>query len=368
MTARKSMFAAALALALMPMGTLPAIGGTPSSMDGMSRMGDSALPGGTQVLPGDPLPGDTGALPGAANAPAAQALPVLRDSVSVDDKFVYLGDLFVNPGPKGNTAVAYAPRPGQRMVLDANWLYRVAQTYGLKWRPLSIRQQTVVERASQTIDRSEIEDAILAALYEKGADPNSELEFSTPLNRVQVSTKIQPTVGIDDITYDPRTFRFASVVSIPANSPAGEKLRLTGRVYPMTKVPVPAHGLDRGEIINKRDLKFTRIRTERLMPDTVTNMADLVGMAAKRPIQVGALVRQSDIERPILVERNSMVTVSLVHGALALSTQGKALESGAMGDTVRIMNSRSKQIFEGEVSGPGQATVRMFSVREVAQK
>ena len=337
MTARNSFLAASLALALVPFGTAPAAGGTTKA--------------------------DTG------NQESATATaPLLRERVTVDDKYVYLGDLFINAGPKSESAVAYAPRPGERAVLDARWLYRVARAYGLNWKPMSVRQEVIVNRASQVVERSEIEDAVLAALYEKGADPNSELDFTTPLTRVNVSTKIQVSVGVDDVSYDARTHRFSTIVSIPANSPTGEKLRLTGRLYPVVKIPVPAHVINRGEIINRRDIKFIRIRAERLLPDSITKEDDLVGMASRRGMRPDELVRQADIERPVLVQRGSMVTVTLVHGTMALTAQGKALESGAQGDTVRIMNERSKNVFEGEITGPGRATIRVLTAREIATR
>ena len=340
MTARNPIFAASLALALVPFAAAPAFGGAAKEA----------------------------AAPKLTEAPAeSQGTPMLRDAITIDGKLVYLGDLFINAGPKADTPVAYAPRPGERAVFDARWLYRVARAYGLNWRPLSVRQETVVERVSQVIERTEIEDAVLAALYERGAEPDSELELSMQLSRVHVASDVRANVGVDDVTYDPRTRRFAAVVSIPAGDPAGEKLRLTGRLHNVVKIPVPARIVNRGDIIGERDVKWIRIRADRVLPDTITTLDDLKGMAAKRGLRPDDLVRTADIERPILVERGSLVTVSLQYGPMALTAQGKALESGAMGDTVRIVNSRSKKVFEGEVSGPGRATVQVVSARELAQ-
>jgi flagella basal body P-ring formation protein FlgA len=243
----------------------------------------------------------------------------------------------------------------------------VARAYRLNWRPLSARQHVVVERVSQVIERSEIVDTIMAALFEKGADPASELDLSTRLTRVHIAGTDPATIGIDDITFDPRTQRFAAVVSIPKDNPAGEKLRLTGRLYPVVKIPVVSRVVARNEVISKRDVKWIRIRADRVMPDTVTKLEDLVGMASKRGLRPEDIVRQSDIERPILVERGSLVTVTLSHGPMALTAQGKALERGAMGDVVQIINRRSKTVFEGIVTGASRAKVQLSSIRELAQ-
>ena len=103
------------------------------------------------------------------------------------------------------------------------------------------------------------------------------------------------------------------------------------------------------------------------MPDTVTKLEDLVGMSSRRGLRPNEIVRQSDIERPILVERGSLITITLHHGPMALSAQGKALERGALGDVVQIVNRRSNTVFEGEVTGPSRAKVEITTIRELAQ-
>lgn len=338
MTARNLFIAAALAAALVPVAALPAAGAA------------------KKTSPAD-----------AAEQKETMTAPLLRDAVTVNDKVVYLGDLFINVGEKADAAVAYAPTPGERAIFDARWLYRVARAYRLNWRPLSARQQVVVERVSQVIERSEIVDTIMARLFEKGADPASELELSTQLTRVHIAGTAAATIGVDDITFDPRSQRFAAVVSIPKGDPAGEKLRLTGRLHPVVKIPVMSRIVGRNEVITNRDVKWIRIRADHVMPDTVSKVDDLVGMSAKRGLRPDDVIRQSDIERPILVERGSLVTVTLIHGPMALSAQGKALERGSLGDVVQIVNRRSKAVFEGEITGPGRAKVEIATIRELAQ-
>ncbi|MGY9002469.1 MAG: flagellar basal body P-ring formation chaperone FlgA [Rhodospirillales bacterium] len=44
---------------------------------------------------------------------------------------------------------------------------------------------------------------------------------------------------------------------------------------------------------------------------------------------------------------------------MSLSAQGKALEDGAKGDTVRVHNIRSKNIVEGVVTGDGKVRVQI---------
>src|SRR5262249_4846698 len=95
---------------------------------------------------------------------AAHADPIdggeiaLRTSVIVEGKYIPLGDLSENAGPNAEKNVAYAPQPGRRATFDGKWLYRVANAYGLKWRPFSLNVHAVVERASQQIQPDEVRD------------------------------------------------------------------------------------------------------------------------------------------------------------------------------------------------------------------
>lgn len=40
-----------------------------------------------------------------------------------------------------------------------------------------------------------------------------------------------------------------------------------------------------------------------------------------------------------------------------LTTRGKALESGAEGDLINVLNPQSKRTVQGVITGPGQITV-----------
>ncbi|MEK9673510.1 MAG: flagellar basal body P-ring formation chaperone FlgA [Rhodospirillaceae bacterium] len=337
MDARKYLLTAIVALALLPLAAGQALGN------------------GERIRKGDPAP------------KAEASAPLLsREAITVEGRIVYLGDLFVNAGEHADVAVAYAPEPGERAIFDARWLYRVARAYRMKWRPISAQQQTIVQRASQVIERADIEDTILAALVEKGAEPDSLLELNVQLTRLHVPTNVQATVGIDDITYDPRTKRFATILSAPAKDPAGRKLRLTGRLHAVVKIPVAARVLGRNETIADRDVKWIKVRADMILPDTIIKAEDIVGMAAKRGLRPDTLVRQSDVERPVLVERNSIVTVTLVYGPMALSAQGKSLEKGSLGDVIRVKNKRSKAVFEAKVTGPGRAEATINAAAELA--
>lgn len=281
----------------------------------------------------------------------------LRESATVQGKLVQLGDLFTNTGTKAGIAVAYAPQAGKRAVFDARWLYRVARKYGLVWRPLGLRDQITVERESQIISQEEIKDAIMASLMERGLGKGISLELSNKMMRLYVPGNVSVSVGVEDISYEARTGRFTAVLLVPAHGPGATRTRVTGRLYEMTEIPVLSRRMMANERIRKGDIKWLKVRNNRLRRGVVTDINELIGKAGKRGLRPGLPVQENSIRRPILVAKGSLVTIILKIPKMTLTAQGKALENGSDGDTIQISNTQSSKIIEAEVTGPGRVTV-----------
>ena len=297
--------------------------------------------------------------PPAAAAPAAEAAPVaLRQSVTVSGGLVRLGDLFVPAGDKAEAAVAYAPAPGKRAIFDARWLYRVARAYGLNWRPLSIHDKAVVARESIVIGRREIADHILAALVDKGVDADMRVELSNRMLRIHVPGDSTATVAVEDVAYDARTRRFIAIVAAPADDPAARRIRVTGRVHRVIDVPVLTRRVLAGEVIRERDVKWIAMRGDRLQRDTIQDPGALIGKSPRRGLRAGVPVRVSDVRLPVLVPRRSLVTIMYRVRSMTLTAQGRALEDGGAGDTVRVANTQSNTVVQAVVTGANRVSVQ----------
>ncbi len=297
--------------------------------------------------------------PPAAAAPAAEAAPVtLRQSVTVSGGLVRLGDLFVPAGDKAEAAVAYAPAPGKRAIFDARWLYRVARAYGLNWRPLSIHEKAVVARESIVIGRREIADHILAALVDKGVDADMRVELSNRMLRIHVPGDSTATVAVEDVAYDARTRRFIAIVAAPADDPAARRIRVTGREHRVIDGPVLTRRVLAGEVIRKRDVKWIAMRGDRLQRDTIQDSGALIGKSPRRGLRAGVPVRVSDVRLPVLVPRRSLVTIMYRVRSMTLTAQGRALEDGGAGDTVRVANTQSNTVVQAVVTGANRVSVQ----------
>lgn len=296
-----------------------------------------------------------------ASEPLVGSSVELRSSAVIDGEFILLGDIFENTGDLTTEPVAYAPDPGRQATYSARWLYQIARHFRLDWQPMSTRDVFVVERASQIISREDIEEELRLAIVEMGAE--TDLSVSISSRKLEMHLPIDAVAGIEitDLDYDPVSRRLAAIIAAPAGDPLAKRIRVNGSVHQVAYVPTPNRHIARGELISETDIEWQKVDATRIPRDSVMSISDLVGKSPRRGLRMGALIRANEIEAPELVARNSLVTITIDQPLMRLTAQGKALDAGAQGEVIRVLNTRSKNIVEATVTGAGQAVVKMLT-------
>jgi len=300
------------------------------------------------------------AAPAVQATETATAVPAMvKPHVVVDGPMVLLGDLFDGAGDQGTTAIARSPAPGKRVEVGARWLAAVAKAYGLAWRPNSRLDRVVVERASQVIDSRQIEAGLTDALALRGATGRISLLLDQPGLRLDLPTDAAPTLAISGLNYDPASGRFTAILVAPASGTPLANATISGRVVTMTEVPVLRRRVEPGEVIHADDVEWSSVRTDRIGRDVIVDTANLIGMSPRRPVRPGDTILASELRAPVVVAKNSLVTIRLDTARMSLSAQGRALEPGSTGDVIRVMNTKSNKIINASVVDSG--TVRVVS-------
>lgn len=93
------------------------------------------------------------------------------------------------------------------------------------------------------------------------------------------------------------------------------------------------------------------------LPGALSDPAEAIGLEARVAIYAGKPVRPGDLGPPTLVERNQLVTLVYLSGGLEISTEGRALARGSVGDEVRVMNLGSRNTVMGRVGPDGAVYV-----------
>lgn len=285
--------------------------------------------------------------------------PMLKAQAVVEGELITLGDLFDHLDPaKAKLAVAYAPQPGKRVTYDANWLFGVARAQSVAWRPMTAYERIVVDRPGQMIAREDIDSVLLSALAFHGIEGNAAIELVNRGMQIYVPMDAKPVVAVRDLSYDPRARRFAATLEAPANGANAQRVKVSGRVFQVVEVPVLARNIGKDDRIAEKDIRWTPLAVEQVREDMITDAGQLIGKMPRRLIRAGQPMTQNDVQRPVLVARQSLVTMIVQQGGMTITAQGKAVEDGGAGETIRVLNTNSNVTVEATVNGPGLVTVR----------
>jgi flagellar basal body P-ring formation protein FlgA len=139
---------------------------------------------------------------------------------------------------------------------------------------------------------------------------------------------------------------------------------LTLSAQAATLMTVAAKQIERGSVISDNDLTKVDISDQ---PRRVGQLesVNIVGFEARRTIAAGQPLYGQDVQRPLMVKRNQLVTLVLSRSGLAIATSGKALNDGSKGAMVRVQNMNSKQIIEGEVAADGVVRVATLTAPQI---
>ncbi len=289
----------------------------------------------------------------------AQSAPVLRKHISVQTDILTIGDFFDHAGAAAETPLYRAPDLGKTGHVPSEDIIARAMQAGLEMPAPVKMTNVVVHRQSLAITANHLEDLVALHLAERiGVTDSRNLEIrflAKPETQHADPSSTQP-FSISHLDWSERTGRFSALVSIQTG--LREKvLTLSGAAKELIEVPTLAGGLRRGEILSKSDIVMTRVARNALTGRVVQNFDGLMGMAAKRTLRSGGILRETDFEPPILVSRGEKVTIVYRVKGMLLTAQGKASSPGAKDDLITVVNLQSNRSIQATVVADGQVTV-----------
>lgn len=300
-----------------------------------------------------------------AETPPAHTEPAttLRNAVRVEGAQIRLGDLFDHAGPHAEDVVATAPPPGASLLFEAPWLTSMARSYGLGWQPPSSQTAIRVQRASHTVDNTELAERVAQLLG--AASAKSKIVFDTQY-RIDIAVGDPPGYGIDHLELNQPTSRFTAEIHVPADDQASQPTRISGRVVAMIDVPVLTHPMAPGEMLSTADVTWTQVASAAFPSGDIMDVQELVGRTPRHPLPAGQPLRATDLQVPVVIKRNEPVLIVLERPGLYLTAEGKALEDGGQGALIHVVNIQSNRTIDAVVLGSGQVAVRAPGVQQAA--
>ncbi len=302
---------------------------------------------------------------------SAQMAPQVKANVEVTGDYVLLGDLFTNAGNAAEVVAFRAPAPGGSGTVNANRLAKVARSHGLDWgNPRNI-VQVQVSRAGLLIADDEIKDMIADTLDQQItsaiAGRGFAVTFTSDQSPLYVQSDAAPTAEVVQLRYSKRSGHFTAVIVAPAGDPAAIRRTYTGRAVEVITVAVPVRTMRRGSVMTEQDVEMRDVPVRKIDGTTLTELSDLIDMAAKRTLRAGDPVRVRDIEEPKIVLKNTQVTLRHQAKGMLLTVRAIALQSGALGETINIRNANTNRIIQGRIIGTELVQAVVGGSRKVAR-
>lgn len=295
--------------------------------------------------------------------------PRLKREATVAGELVRIGDLVEHAGRHAETAIFRAPDPGESGVVPVRRVLDAILPHGLTLVDTDGVAEIVVHRASRAVSRREIEERIARALAAQAglSDPAAlTISFDREVRTVHADPAATAAIQVERVHYDPRAARFDVTLDLPGSPRLRNGLlRFTGTAVETVEAAVVTRAVSRGEVIARADIEIARRPKTGLAADVVADLEQAAGMAARRPLRAGDVLRASDLAKPPLVHRNEPVLLVYEAPGIAVTVRGKASESGAEGDVVNVVNIQSKRTVQGLVTGPNRVTVLDRGARHV---
>jgi flagella basal body P-ring formation protein FlgA len=165
-------------------------------------------------------------------------------------------------------------------------------------------------------------------------------------SRPLASCALAPTVAAVDTRLASR-MRFAAVCA----GADGWRYEFVVRAQVSARVVVSAAEVAAGRVLTADDLLLERHDISAI-PDSLADVKAALGLAARRTLRGGEVLRAAMLAAPTLVKRGDAVRIVARREQVEVSMAGEALDSGARGAVLRVRNANGATI-RARVSAAG---------------
>ncbi len=193
---------------------------------------------------------------------------------------------------------------------------------------------------------------------------NNSIGRDFPSHEITIG-KLDPRLQLAACEHPLRAF-FPPGSRLPGNTTVGVicegqkpwTLYLSAEVKARREVVVTQRPLLRGALISAEDLRL-ELRQVGSSQDYFTEISDVIGKLAKRPLASRIVLSPQALSTPPLVRRGQQIVIVAAVPGIDVRMQGTALSDGAKGDHITVRNGLSKRTVEATVIEAGIVEVTL---------
>lgn len=291
----------------------------------------------------------------------------INENPIVTGKDIYLGDVSLIESPDANIRekltkahICRSAELNSSVTLNINYIKSRVKQQGIP--PESIMWlgaiQTTVQTKSKIVSAEEIlslAESFVANLLDKNAkriiiQPTSEIKpIYLPYGEMNVKTELLfPSTVNNNLL-----LRFTFSV----DGKDCEKRIVPFKVEIVKDVLLASKNIEANKIIGVDDLVIES-KNVGLSDNVIVDKKELLGKRTKRAISKGALITSDIIEKPPIIKQGDLITIVLESQKFKITTQGKAIENGTKGQTIKVINTSSMREILAQVID--EKTVKVY--------
>lgn len=120
---------------------------------------------------------------------------------------------------------------------------------------------------------------------------------------------------------------------------------------------VPTRVLPIDSVLEAEDVAVHQVKLTDLDHQLITNVRDVIGKSAARPLQVNNPIRLGMVKKPYAVRKGDRVSIEARRGGLSIQAIGVTKSSGEIGQTITVANADSGKELRAKIIGPGAVRV-----------
>ncbi len=134
---------------------------------------------------------------------------------------------------------------------------------------------------------------------------------------------------------------------------------ITADIQVLSPVVVARQQLNRGARLSSSMLEVRQMDTARIRGDFFTEPSELEGMEVRNRIRAGEAVTSRQVNLTQLVNRGDQVVIQASNDNLRIRMLGEALDSGRLGEQIRVRNLQSGRTVRARIVARGIVEVHL---------
>ncbi len=146
-------------------------------------------------------------------------------------------------------------------------------------------------------------------------------------------------------------------VEIEERSGRDKAIQVAFKVSAKRKLFILKEDMKKGDSVRAADIVVKEAFLNNGVSGYPKSIEDVDGKRLKKDLKAGTSLTTTVLEEPVLVQRGDVVNLVVENRKLTVQTQGRALDRGRLGDTVRVKNISSGKEVVGKLTTSNTVTI-----------